>query len=82
MTHHRDTGRRRRKEFSFTTEDTETTEFLLSFLRRALRALRALRVLRGDNILLCDLSASVVDLHLSYRTAITSSLRSVMSSIE
>jgi hypothetical protein len=51
----------------------------LSFLRRALRALR---VLRGDNILLCDLSASVVDLHLSYRTAITSSLRSVMSSIE
>jgi hypothetical protein len=54
----------------------------LSFLRRALRALRALRVLRGDNILLCDLSASVVDLHLSYRTAITSSLRSVMSSIE
>lgn len=76
MTHHRDTGRRRRKEFSFTTEDTETTEFLLSFLRRALR------VLRGDNILLCDLSASVVDLHLSYRTAITSSLRSVMSSIE
>src|ERR1019366_1859530 len=44
---HRGTEAQRRKEFFFTTEVTEITEFLLLFL------FRALRVLRGNNVLLC-----------------------------
>ena len=67
----------------------EITEFLLLFLLRALRVLcgdnillRALRVLCGDNILLCASVSLWLICISSYRTAITSSLRSVMSSIE
>jgi hypothetical protein len=70
--HHRDAE----KKNVLTTEDTEITEFLWLFL------LRALRVLCGENILLCA-SVSLWLICISpYRTAITSSLRSVMSSIE